>query len=1297
MALNGSTILQLPPSAGIGADAATVWVEIAQWDGFSWVSRKLTAEQLAAGISGGYVPTSTQVIAGEGLSGGGALTGNVTLALDVFNLNTVNAMTADDYFSIAHGTPSNLTEKVTFPNALKAIDGMTELAFPSLTDDFVPMYHAADGLTYKVNPSAFGLAFGNVPAGGTTGQVLAKASNTNYDTDWINNSLTLDAYSISANPTGATANSVSLTGAADTIVRIGGDGASLAFGAIDLSKTAAVGSGVLNVANGGTGLASGTSGGILGYTATGTLASSVALTANALVLGGGAGAAPAPMASLGTTTTVLHGNAAGAPTFGSVSLTADVSGVLPAANGGTSFSTYALGDTIYASATNVLSKLAGNTTTGIQYLSQTGNGAVSAAPAWATISGSDVTGAALTRTDDTNVTLTLGGTPATALLRAASITAGWTGQLSLARGGSNANLTASNGGMVYSNASAMAILSATVTAGQIIRSGASAAPSWSTATYPATTTINQLLYSSSANVIAGLATANGGILNAGATGVPALTVTPTLGVAGTSTGTLSLSGSSSGVVTIQPQAAAGTFNFNLPVTAGTSGYLLTSAGGGSSAMTWTNPTALGIDLDVGSTAITSGATTRILYDNAGVLGEYTITGTGTVVAMQTSPSLVTPALGVATATSLAIGGASIGSNALAATGGIAGSAQIWSGAVSSALSTLTGGSDGFRSSAANATGVASENTTSSSGTAGAFAGMYTNDGAPLASGDRLGGLRAGGSSSASAVRNSAVIAAYATQTWVDTSAYGSRWEVQTTTNSAATPTTKWIFGNAGSLVFGATEANTVPSLKPSSAVLQARLGDDSAFTTLSSAGLLINGSSSGVVSVLPGAAAAGTYNFNLPVTVGSAGQVLTSQGGGSTAMTWETVAGTGTVTSITPGGGLTSTLTATAPGSAITTIGTLSAAMLVNAQTGTTYTILDGDRAKLVTHSNGSAIAVTLPQAGAGSAFQAGWFYATQNRGAGLVTITPTTSTIDGAASLTVPTGQGVDIFSDGTNYFTHRGRPTGVLLTSQVSGILPLANGGTAASLSDPGADRFLFWDESGDTVAWMVPGNNITISGTDFTGNIAPTNQVITASGTYTKPTGCRFAFITVLGGGGAGGGCQGGSSQWGGGGGGSGGVVAYGWRSMTGVTTLTATIGAGGTGVSNADGNPGGNSSLSGTGLTTMTAIGGAAGVKYAASTALALIGSSGTAVGASAGDITVGATGGGSGLRASGVSGTSGSGGSTPYGAGGGGRTSAGNGFAGSGYGTGGSGASSYDATTYTGADGTAGIIVVTEYY
>lgn len=49
-----------------------------------------------------------------------------------------------------------------------------------------------------------------------------------------------------------------------------------------------------------------------------------------------------------------------------------------------------------------------------------------------------ITGAALTKTDDTNVTLTLGGTPSTGMLKATSLTLGWTGQLAVGRGGTGA-------------------------------------------------------------------------------------------------------------------------------------------------------------------------------------------------------------------------------------------------------------------------------------------------------------------------------------------------------------------------------------------------------------------------------------------------------------------------------------------------------------------------------------------------------------------------------------------------------------------------------------------------------------------------------------------------------------------------------------------------------------------------------------------------------------------------------------------------------------------------------------------
>jgi hypothetical protein len=127
-------------------------------------------------------------------------------------------------------------------------------------------------------------------------------------------------------------------------------------------------------------------------------------------------------------------------------------------------------------------------------------------------------------------------------------------------------------------------------------------------------------------------------------------------------------------------------------------------------------------------------------------------------------------------------------------------------------------------------------------------------------------------------------------------------------------------------------------------------------------------------------------------------------------------------------------------------------ASAVNAQTGTTYTVLDTDRGKLVTHSNGAAIAVILPQAGAGSAFIDGWFYDVQNRGAGTVTITPATSTIDGAASLALTTGQGTRIFSNGTNYFTQRGMTGG---------------GGGGAGFTDSAGLAATLSDETGSGLA--------------------------------------------------------------------------------------------------------------------------------------------------------------------------------------------------------------------------------------
>ena len=152
------------------------------------------------------------------------------------------------------------------------------------------------------------------------------------------------------------------------------------------------------------------------------------------------------------------------------------------------------------------------------------------------------------------------------------------------------------------------------------------------------------------------AAAQGSLLSATGANTFSAVTTPTLGLAGTSAGTLGLSGSTSGVVTLQTAATAGTWSLTLPTSGGSNGFILTTNGSG--VTSWTNPTALGVDLNVGTTAISDGTSTRVLYNNAGVLGEYAVTGTGSVV-LGTTPTFTTSALfpaGTVSAPSISVSG-----------------------------------------------------------------------------------------------------------------------------------------------------------------------------------------------------------------------------------------------------------------------------------------------------------------------------------------------------------------------------------------------------------------------------------------------------------------------------------------------------------------------------------------------------------------------------------------------------------------------------------------------------------------
>lgn len=102
--------------------------------------------------------------------------------------------------------------------------------------------------------------------------------------------------------------------------------------------------------------------------------------------------------------------------------------------------------------------------------------------------------------------------------------------------------------------------------------------------------------------------------------------------------------------------------------------------------------------------------------------------------------------------------------------------------------------------------------------------------------------------------------------------------------------------------------------------------------------------------------------------------------------------------------------------------------------TGTGFTFSDGDKGGLKIFTNPAAVAATLPQPGVGSLFTGGWFADVKYTGSATLTLTPTSATIDGGASLVVQPGQTIRVYSDGTNYVT--GYRLGIPSTTVLGGI---------------------------------------------------------------------------------------------------------------------------------------------------------------------------------------------------------------------------------------------------------------------
>lgn len=277
---------------------------------------------------------------------------------------------------------------------------------------------------------------------------------------------------------------------------------------------------------------------------------------------------------LGLNNQFLRGNTGADPSWNAVDLTTDVTGILPVGSGGTGVSSVTAHNLLVGDGTNALNEITAGTN-GQFLLGVTGADAVFATP-----------------TNGNNISWTLG-----AGTTRADVTG--TTQYTVQVGNATGSLTSL----------------ATGTATQVLQSGGAAAnPAWSTATYPATTTQGDVIYSSADNTIVGLAknaSATRYIANTGASNNPAW---DQVNLANGVTGTLPATNGGTGLATatigdVLYASAANTYS-NLAFDNTATRYLA-NTGGGATVPAWDQ-----VSLTNGVTGtlpVTSGG--RILWTN----------------------------------------------------------------------------------------------------------------------------------------------------------------------------------------------------------------------------------------------------------------------------------------------------------------------------------------------------------------------------------------------------------------------------------------------------------------------------------------------------------------------------------------------------------------------------------------------------------------------------------------------------------------------------------------------------------
>ena len=188
------------------------------------------------------------------------------------------------------------------------------------------------------------------------------------------------------------------------------------------------------------------------------------------------------------------------------------------------------------------------------------------------------------------------------------------------------------------------------------------------------------------------------------------------------------------------------------------------------------------------------------------------------------------------------------------------------------------------------------------------------------------------------------------------------------------------------------------------------------------------------------------------------------------------------------------------PGTGTFTIGT---GNIINAQgTTTPYTVLSTDMAGTLTHNKTTGVAVTLPQAGT-TGFPATSSFTDLNLGAGAVTITPTTSNINGNATQILHQYGWAFPISDGTNWQSIGFPGFGTITSGAMSKFTSDASGAQTAAVAGTdyvtGTSTNTFTNKTYDTAG---TGNVFDINGTTITAVTGTGSVVLATSPTLVTP---------------------------------------------------------------------------------------------------------------------------------------------------------------------------------------------------